>query len=59
VQSSSARLSLDPRLATSTILPMEGETHEPKPPVDSTASKALYIFGPMSGFVGPGGNCRV
>lgn len=30
---------------------------EPNPPGDSSAAKAAYIFGPISGLVGPGGNC--
>lgn len=31
---------------------------EPNPPGVSSAAKAAYIFGPISGLVGPGGNCR-
>ena len=30
---------------------------EPNPPGVSSAAKAAYIFGPISGLVGPGGNC--
>lgn len=31
---------------------------EPNPPGVSSAAKAAYIFGPISGLVGPGGNYR-